>query len=144
MILDIGLIQIVGIMPTLILAQVCLGHAFQDVDAKFTTAHTKTYINGKEASSQSTSVDSIPTKGHVNRVLDVAGSRSDRSRSDRHLDWSTAPCLQSKEQFTVENRHGSHHFQYPSNNQAYYDRVKELDPESGLKRDQYAGIVVVG
>lgn len=34
MILDIGLIHIVGIMPTLILAQVCLGCTFQDVEAE--------------------------------------------------------------------------------------------------------------
>jgi len=143
MILDIGLIQIVGIMPTLILAQVCLGRASQDAGAKFTTAHIRTYINAKESSSRSTPADFISTKGHI----DVAGSQSDISRSDRHLNWSTAPCLQSKEQFTAENRHGTHHhLQYPNNNnnddQAHHDRVKELDPESGLERDQYGGIVV--
>lgn len=118
-ILDIGLIQIVGIMPTLILAQVCLGRASRDVDAKFTS--------------------------HVNKELDVTGNQSDRSQSDPHLDWSVARCPQSKEKVTLENRQGSHHFRCPDNNnedsdQPHHNRGKELDLESGLKRDQYAGI----
>ena len=40
MILDIGLIQMAGIMPTLILAQVYLGRACQDVEDEFTMPHT--------------------------------------------------------------------------------------------------------
>ncbi len=108
LVLDIGLIQIVGIIPTLILAQVGLGRAS---GAKFTSAQTKNCINSKancQASmSQSTPVYSIYTKGHVKTVLDVAGRESD---SERHLDLSTAHCLQSKEKFTLDDcrKHEKH------------------------------------
>lgn len=51
MILDIGLIQMAGIMPTLILAQVYLGRACQDVEDEFTMPHTWNYINSKAPTS---------------------------------------------------------------------------------------------
>lgn len=45
-VLDTGLIQIVGIMPTLILAQVGLGRNVRDVEAiEFTAVHTRNYVN---------------------------------------------------------------------------------------------------
>jgi len=139
MVLDIGLIQMAGIMPTLILAQVSLGRACQDVEDKleFAMPHTK-------AKYQASVARSIPngflsTEVHLNTVSDVAGSQSDTLQRDRQLDQSTTHCLQSKEPFTVEDDHRSHHVQYPSNkgednpeNLVHCNKVKELDPELGL------------
>ena len=134
-VLDIGLIQIVGIMPTLILAQIGLGRATQDVEAKFTMDDTRNYINDKPSFQAPMSTSGDPLSPD----------------NDEHSEWNTVHRLQSKESFTIdsENRHRSHHFQYPNTNhedspedQAHRDKGRELNPASGVgKHDQRSEIV---
>lgn len=88
--LDAGLVQVVGIMPTLILAQVGLGRTTQDVEANYRTSHIE----------MSTVIDS---------TVDSSGKRPDAL-----LRWKVASGLPSpsKGNFVAKDHDPHHHLRF--------------------------------
>ncbi len=118
-VLHASLIQIVGIVPTLILAQVGLGRCAQDVEIKFTTALTRNYYDDKPKAPLSpfTSNSHIWTEGHADKTL-VSENWPAMVRSDQHSTWSKGRNPLSSEWFTDD-----YHIQSANEHQG--------DPESG-------------
>lgn len=112
-VLDAGLVQVVGIMPTLILAQVGLGRTAQDVEANYRATHIE----------MDTAVDS---------TFDSSGKRPDSL-----LRWKVARGLSSpsKEIFVAKD-HDPHHLRFSdergqvNNEHPHDDKPEELEPRS--------------
>ncbi len=104
-VLDTGLVQVVGIMPTLILAQVGLGRTTQDVEANFRMTHIE-----------------MDTIGDA--TVDTSGKRSDVV-----LRWQVANGLPSS------SDHDRHHYLHFTgergrlNDQPYRSKSEKSEPE---------------
>ncbi|KAF9531303.1 hypothetical protein CPB83DRAFT_848813 [Crepidotus variabilis] len=129
LVLDAGLIQVVGIMPTLIIAQVGLGRAMHaDAEANTRLEQSKIQIQSPRSGYNRSLADNADSFTHEPQRTSRVSSRRDEMRQHGYGRCPCGECSSSSQTFIMRDYH--HHPRFPS---AELHRLPSFQPDSPLQ-----------